>query len=222
MSSIRLTPSANGNLHYVGQSWARGLLRLMGWKLVFDGMPMQRQGERWVSRGVLMAYPHTSNWDGLIALLFIWGLGLKVTLWGKASLFRIPVLSALLRSAGAVPIQRESAAGAVADMVARMQSLDHCWLGLAPEGTRKHLPGWRTGFYHVALHAQVPVGLAFLDWGRKRMGVTEFFMLSGDMAADFAQMRRAYDGVQGFNPSQASPIVPLDAAFPRDEAVMRS
>ncbi len=222
-------PPAGARLHYPqgGKAWAAGMLRALGWKLEFAGLPMQRlerrsteAGERWVSRGVIIAYPHTSNWDGFIGLLAIWALGIKLTLWGKASLFKIPVLRGLLRSAGAVPIERTDAKGAVASTIAEMEKADVYWLGLAPEGTRKRLPGWRTGFYHVATQAQVPVGIAFLDWGTKRIGVTHFLWLSGDRQADFSRIAQAYAGVTGCVADNASPIVALEASFDRKQAVV--
>jgi 1-acyl-sn-glycerol-3-phosphate acyltransferase len=205
-----------------GQAWARGLLKLMGWRLEYDGLPVTVNpdtGQRF-SRGVIVAYPHTSNWDGLVGLLTIWALGLDITLWGKASLFKVPVLGWLLKSAGTVPVDRTDARGTVGQTVAAMQQAEHFWLALSPEGTRKRLPGWRTGFYHVATAANVPVALAFLDWGKKRIGISHFLTLSGNMPADFARMREAYAGVVGCVPENASPIEPLDAQYSRKNAVV--
>jgi hypothetical protein len=209
------------------KAWAAGLLKAMGWKLEFAGLPMQRSpgesgAQAWVSRGVIIAYPHTSNWDGFVGLLAIWGLGLKLTLWSKASLFKVPILGSILRSAGAIPVLRTDKQGAVAASVAAMQNSDFYWLGLAPEGTRKLLPGWRTGFYHVAVEANVPVGIAYLDWGRKRIGLTRFLMLTGDVPQDFARLRAAYEGINGCVPHLAAPICPLDATFDRKQAVVEA
>ncbi len=213
-------------MHYPRRAWALNLLKLMGWQVNFNGLPIRSEPDphtqqpRWVSRGVLIAYPHTSNWDGVIGVLAVWGLGLRVTLWGKADLFRVPLLASLLKSAGAVAVSRTQAGGVVGSTVRAMRHSAHHWLALAPEGTRKRLPGWRTGFYQVATQAQVPVGVVYLDWGRKRIGVTQFLTMSGDVEADFAQLRDAYHGVVGRCPEAASDIAPLDAAFSRASAVV--
>ena len=204
-----------------GKPWARWLLARLGWQVRFAGLP-QTAGR---SCGVIIAYPHTSNWDGFIGVLTIWALGIKLRLWGKASLFRIPGLAAILRSAGAVPVERTGARasrGVVADTVAAMRAEPVFWLGLSPEGTRKHIPGWRTGFYHVACQAEVPVGIAYLDWKNKRIGVTQFLWMTGDIARDFERIAAAYVGVTGCRPENAAPIAPLAASFDRVNAVVKA
>jgi 1-acyl-sn-glycerol-3-phosphate acyltransferase len=206
--------------------WALALLRVLGWSVHIDGLPVQRvttaSGQtQIVSRGVILAYPHTSNWDGLIGWLTVVGLGLDVRIWGKASLFRIPVLGWLLRTMGAVPIERTDSNGLVARTVEHMLSQDIFWLGLAPEGTRKAIPGWRTGFYHLAVAAQVPLALAYLDWGKKRIGVDHVIDLSGDVEADMARIAQLYDGVIGKVPANAAPIRLLETNFSRADAIVR-
>jgi 1-acyl-sn-glycerol-3-phosphate acyltransferase len=83
------------------------------------------------------------------------------------------------------------------------------WLGLSPEGTRKHTPGWRSGFYQVAHLADVPLALIRLDYGRKEVRVDSFIRLTGDVAADYARLERQFDGVVGCRPQQAAPIRPV-------------
>jgi 1-acyl-sn-glycerol-3-phosphate acyltransferase len=185
-----------------GSRLARLALRLIGWELVFSGLP--------AGQGVLLGYPHTSNWDFVVSLLAKWGLGLKVHFWGKDSLFRIPVFGAWLRWLGGVPVDRSSANGVVGSMARRMAQAradgEMFWLALSPEGTRKYQDSWRSGFYQLALQAEVPVGLMFFDYGRRRIGVDHFLRLSGDAAADLAAIATAYDGVRGKRPAQAAPI----------------
>ena len=82
------------------------------------------------------------------------------------------------------------------------------WLGLAPEGTRKWTPGWRSGFYQVALGAGVPIGIVRLDWGRRELRFVEFLTLSGDPRADFERLAALFEGVRGYHAEQGSPIVP--------------
>jgi 1-acyl-sn-glycerol-3-phosphate acyltransferase len=125
-------------------------------------------------------------------------------------------LAGLLRWIGGVPVQRTAPGGAVGQMVHQMrqaQAGDRLfWLGLSPEGTRKHLPGWRSGFYQTALQAQVPLCLVQLDYARRRVVATHFYRLSGDEQADMAHIVASFVGVQGFRPQGASPIVLLKPA----------
>jgi len=89
------------------------------------------------------------------------------------------------------------------------------WLGLAPEGTRSHTPGWRSGFYQLALGAQVPLALVKLDWGQRRFSVVDFYELTGQVEQDYAHMAGVFAGVQGFHVHQMGPIVPWSPAQAR-------
>jgi len=185
-----------------GSKLARGLLKLAGWELAFDGLPGKQ--------GVIMAYPHTSNWDFVLGLLAKWAFGLNVKFWGKDSLFRVPLFGAWVRWLGGVPVNRSSASGLVADTVARIRAAqaadEEFWLALAPEGTRAYVDGWRSGAYHVAVQAGVPVGLAYFDFGRKRVGLTCFVQLSGDPAQDLALFADYLASCRGKRPELASPV----------------
>ena len=185
-----------------GSGMARALLRLAGWRLRFDGLPGRQ--------GVLIVYPHTSNWDFPLGLLVKWAVGIQITFWGKASLFKVPLFGAWLRWLGGVPVDRQARNGIVGQMVnelaaARVQNR-FLWLALAPEGTRRHASAWRSGFYHVALQAQVPVGLVFLDYGQREAGVQRFIMLGGNMRADLKVIEAELGHRGGKRPALAAPI----------------
>ncbi len=191
-------------VQFKGSALARALLRLMGWRVVFDGLP--------TLQGVAVVYPHTSNWDFIAGILAKWAIGIPARFWAKDSLFKVPLFGPWLRWVGGLAIDRSAANGAVGQMVdtfrqhaSRGQLL---WLGLAPEGTRKWTPGWRSGFYQVALGAGVPIGIVRLDWGRRELRFVEFLTLSGDEKADFEQLATLFDGVRGYHAEQGSPIVP--------------
>jgi 1-acyl-sn-glycerol-3-phosphate acyltransferase len=185
-----------------GSVIAQALLRLAGWRLFFKGLPARQ--------GVLIVYPHTSNLDFVVGILAKWGIGITVTFWGKDSLFRLPLLGPWLRWLGGVPVDRGSANGIVGQMarelVAAREQGRFLWLALAPEGTRRHAGAWRSGFYHVAHAAQVPLGLVFMDYGRREVGVEHFMMLSGDVQADMAQIRQQLSSRTGRHPERAAPI----------------
>lgn len=185
-----------------GSAIARAALRLAGWRLCFNGLPG--------AQGVLVVYPHTSNWDFVVGVLAKWGIGIKVTFWGKDSLFKVPLFGAWLRWLGGVPIDRISANGIVGQMarelVAARERGKFLWLALAPEGTRTKAGAWRSGFYHVAHDAKVPLGLVFLDYGRREVGVEHFMMLSGNTDSDMAEIKRHLGGRIGKRPELAAPI----------------
>lgn len=204
-------------LQFEGSRLARGLLRAAGWKVFFEGLPAQQ--------GVIAVYPHTSNWDFIVMILAKWAVGVPVLFWGKHSLFRIPLFGRWLRWVGGVPVERTSAQGvtrqALQIFADRQREGRYFWLGLAPEGTRKHIPGLRSGFYRTALGAGVPLGLVTCDWARREVRVLDFIRLSGDEAADMARIASVFEGVQGRVPGNAAPVRLLDASVPRADTIVR-
>jgi 1-acyl-sn-glycerol-3-phosphate acyltransferase len=185
-----------------GSSLARTVLRLAGWRIAFHGLPARQ--------GVAIVYPHTSNWDFVVGMLAKWGIGITITFWGKDSLFKVPLFGHWLRWIGGVPVDRKSAHGIVGQMArelitARAQDR-FAWLALAPEGTRKATDGWRSGFYHVALEARVPLALVYFDYGERLVSVEDFIMLSGDVNADMAEIERYLGHRRGYRPELAAPI----------------
>ncbi len=185
-----------------GSAIAAALLRLAGWHLLFAGLPSQQ--------GVAVVYPHTSNWDFVVLLLAKWAIGVPVTFWSKGTLFHWPLFGRWLRWIGGRPVARQTAQGAVAQMLIDMRAACHegrfMWLGLAPEGTRQRTAGWRTGFYRVAVQTGVPVGLVVLDYKQRRVGFDSFWRLSGDPVADLATFERRFAGCRGHRPHLAAPV----------------
>ncbi len=202
---------------FEGSALARSLLRLMGWQVHFDGFPRLQ--------GVAVVYPHTSNWDAPMMFLAKWACGVQVMFWGKHSLFRLPLLGRWLRWIGGVPVQRTMAGGVVGQAAALFQKHKaentYFWLGLAPEGSRKYNPGWRSGFYQTALQAQVPVCLIKLDYGQRQISVRDFMYVCGDSAKDMARIAQVYSGVRGLVPANAAPVQLLGTAVPREHTVMQ-
>lgn len=183
---------------------ARGLLRLAGWTLEVPGLPAEQ--------GVILVYPHTSNWDFVVGLLAKWALGLQLRFWAKDSLFALPLVGRWMRWVGGVAVDRSSRHGIVTDTVAQMQAAaargQRFWLAAAPEGTRSLATGWRTGAYQVAVQAGVPVGLAYFDFEQRIVSLTRFLKPTGDVQADFAAFADYLGHRVGKRPSLASPIRP--------------
>ncbi len=197
-------------LQFKGARWAQTLMRWLGWSVHFEGLPS--------AQGVIVGYPHTSNWDFPIAMLAKASMGIPVNFLAKDSLFRIPLFGRWLRALGGVAVDRSGSLGVVGSMVETVRAHQaherFFWLGISPEGTRRHTDGWRSGFYQLALQAKVPVGLAHIDWGRKRIALTEFIDLSGDPKVDYAYFARAYAQSRGYHAQQAAPIQPLSTTPP--------
>ncbi len=190
----RLGPSVpqsrNTALRRMGQ-WG---LQIAGWR--FEGaMPN-------LTRFVVIVAPHTSNWDFLIGLLSKWALGLKAGWLGKDSLFR-PPLGWFMRANGGIPVDRHNRHNVVEQSVHAFQSRDAFVLVLAPEGTRKKVSGWRSGFWHVAKAAGVPICCVAFDWEHKvvRLGPTTM-ATENDAVEGIARFRGYFAGVRGYNSAQ--------------------
>jgi 1-acyl-sn-glycerol-3-phosphate acyltransferase len=207
-SDYRLT---SGNASTRLQRSARWLLALFGWRVRFAPLPGPR--------GVVIVYPHTSNWDFILGLLAKWAIGLQVHWLGKEALFRGlcgALLGPLLRACGGQPIERGTSTGATERLTRQIHAADWYWLALAPEGTRNYRNHWRSGFYHIALAAQMPLAMAYIDYARKEIGLVDHLRLSGDIEADMAAIREVYKDRRGLKHRLAAPIV-LRPADPEHE-----
>jgi 1-acyl-sn-glycerol-3-phosphate acyltransferase len=177
----------------VSPRWARfcgKMLRRMGWESV--GGPMKEK------KAIVLGVPHTSVWDFLVSYLFYTQFGKVAHIMIKKEFFFWP-LGPILRACGAVPVDRESAASMVRSLIHEMDQADEFHLAIAPEGTRKAVKRWKTGFHLIARETGATVYVGYYDWGRKRISVGEPFELTDDPKAD---MQRIYDiyrpmGIQG-------------------------
>ncbi len=143
------------------------------------------------SKLVLIAAPHSSWWDGFWGLLFKVALGADIRFMGKRELFVGP-LGWLLRRLGGIPIERDSAHGLVGQMSERFRHRERLWLGIAPEGTRKRATRWRSGFWHIARAAAVPILPVAFDYPSRTITIGAVFTPGADLAADLAALRAFY------------------------------
>ena len=204
-------------VQFRGSALACWILRRLGWRVQFEGLP--------TLQGVLAVYPHTSNWDFIVLILVKWSVGIEASFWAKDRLFRIPLFGHWLRWLGGVPVQRTSPRGVVGQAVdklaqARTQGR-YFWLAMAPEGTRKLIPGWRSGFYQTTLQADVPLGLVRIDYRLREVSVADFIYLSGQEEQDFERIANVYAGVTGCKPDNAAPIRLLPPDVPRAETIVK-
>lgn len=194
-------------IQFKGHAWAAVLLKLIGWKVDFQGLPGLQ--------GIAIVYPHTSNWDFLTAMLCKWTMGLPLHFWCKDSLVKVPLFGRWLKWIGGVPIDRSSPRGVVGAMTEvfaeHQRAGTFLWLGLSPEGTRKRTDGWRSGFYQLAMATQLPLAIVRFDYGQKVLKFECFVKLTGNVDVDYAYLQKMYEGVEGFHIDNAAPIKPLPA-----------
>jgi 1-acyl-sn-glycerol-3-phosphate acyltransferase len=177
--------------HFAQNPWRRAcgwLLRAAGWHLAGE-FPDR-------AKLVMIAAPHSSWWDGIWGLLFRSALGADISFMAKRELFKGP-LGWLLRRAGGIPIERDTANGVVRQMTARFAASDALWLGIAPEGTRKRVDKWKHGFWHIARAAGVPILPIYFDYPTRTIGLGPLFETSGDVEHDVAALRAFYAPFRG-------------------------
>jgi 1-acyl-sn-glycerol-3-phosphate acyltransferase len=171
---------------------SRALLRLIGWQGVYAPLPGPK--------GVFIIYPHTSNWDFPLGVLYRQGAGIQAQWMGKDSLFR-GLLGPLMRALGGIAIDRSAAQGLTAAIVDTYRRRDRLWLAITPEGTRSKVQHLKSGFYRIAVGATVPCGLAFIDYATRTVGVDTFVTFTGDEDRDLATLREYYAAKRGRHPA---------------------
>ena len=164
-------------------------LRMRGWQLVGE-VPNVKQL-------VMLAVPHTSNEDGWNAVMGILTLGIDVKLMGKKELFRIPVIGPFLKWGGMISIDRQKKGSTLQATLEQFNQQDQLWLALAPEGTRSYTDKWKTGFYHIAVGAGVPILPIAMDYKTKQIRFMPLFYPTGDYDADLPKILERYRGVLG-------------------------
>jgi 1-acyl-sn-glycerol-3-phosphate acyltransferase len=194
-------PSKPRGIEHHPGFWAwvgRTFLKLRGWT-VEGGAPQ-------IHKAVVIAAPHTSNWDFVYALAVALAYRMHLKWIGKHTLFSVPLWGAWLRFLGGIPIDRSAPQGMVKDAARKLREAESMYLMVPPEGTRSKTSGWKTGFYWIAVEAQVPILLGYLDYGRKCASPGKVFYPSGDIEKDFKEFRAYYQGVRGKYPVLQSEV----------------
>ena len=174
---------------------SRAILGIAGWRVEGSLDPRAR-------RCVVIAAPHTSNWDMPYTLMGAFALGMNIRFLAKASLFR-PPFGPLMRWLGGVAVRRDQAGSTVAASVAALKAAPGpLQLVLSPEGTRGRVTQWRTGFHHIARGAGLPIQIAYLDYARRRCGLGPLIDPGDDIDADLARIKAFYAPLRGRNPDQ--------------------
>ncbi|NPU83152.1 MAG: glycerol acyltransferase [Syntrophaceae bacterium] len=169
------------------------LLRAAGWK---------KEGDRpEIPKYVVIAAPHTSNWDFPLTLMLAFAFRLKVYWMGKHTLFR-GIMGPICRWLGGIEVDRTRSTNLVAQSIERFRISETMAMIIPPEGTRKKVRYWKTGFYHIAHGAGVPIVLGFMDYRRKVGGLGPLFHPTGNIDRDMAEIQKYYEGVTGRKPDQ--------------------
>lgn len=166
----------------------RSLLRLSGWRLLGQ-LPD-------VPKVIIIGAPHSSYWDGVWGLMMKIGLGININVMIKREVLDGP-LGIILRPIGLIPINRSAALNVVGQMVERFHTHEKMWLGITPEGTRKKVQQWKSGFLRIANEAKVPIQPVFIDYPTKTFTLGPLIHASDDPEADMASIRALFRPYRG-------------------------
>lgn len=175
----------------------RAFMAIIGWKVTGELPPNKKF--------VLIGAPHTTNWDLPIGLALTYIFRLKVRWLGKHTLFQ-GVQGILMRALGGMPVDRTQPHGVVGQIANEFKQAEKLVIMLAPSGTRKKMPSWKSGFYYIAQEANVPVVCGFLDFKKKEANLGFSFMPSGNIKQDMDMLREYYKDVQGKYPEKTTPV----------------
>ncbi|PCI28552.1 MAG: glycerol acyltransferase [SAR324 cluster bacterium] len=179
-------------------SWlAKMILKLFGWKTI--GVPPD------INKYVIIGAPHTTAWDFPIMLFGSLAVNIRVHWLGKASLFRGP-WGFFFKQLGGIPINRSVHTNTVQQIINIFEEKEHLILTLSPEGTRQATDYWKSGFYYIALGANVPIYMGFTDYQRKLTGVAGYLIPTGNIEEDMRKIRAFYQRIPGKYPDQTGPI----------------
>lgn len=175
----------------------RTFLYILGWKFT--------PAKKGITKAVAIMAPHTSTWDIVIGMAYMMSSEVKINWVGKKSLFTSP-LGFFFTLLGGIPLDRENAKDTVGQVVQIFDNSDRFVYGISPEATRDYRPCWRSGFYHIAKRADVPMLLFFMDFKTKHVGCGPMVEATGDIKNDILKIKAFYDTVSAKNPEKMAPV----------------
>ncbi len=190
------TSETNSLATYMLKFIGKLILQIAGYKII-DTTP---KGVKNYQKAVMIAAPHTSNWDYVYTMAALYALEVPIKYLGKASLFKFP-LGILITKLGGIPVRREQKNNMVNDMAKMIVDATEQMILIIPaEGTRSFSREWKSGFYHIANTAKVPIILGFLDFGKKEVGFIDEFNPTGDYETDLKTIQKKYIGITPKHP----------------------
>jgi 1-acyl-sn-glycerol-3-phosphate acyltransferase len=168
------------------------LLKLFGWK-IDETAPLN------VNKAVVVVGPHTSNWDFIIGKIAFARYKVNGMFLIKKDLF-FPPLGWILKALGGIPVDRKRKNNVTEQAVELLRTSEKCFLVFTPEGTRSYNPNWKRGFYHIAMRADVPIYIAYMDYKKKIGGFHSLFQPTGDVEADIRYIKTILSQYTGKTP----------------------
>ena len=153
-----------------------------------------------VKKSVIIQAPHTSNWDFILGIIAAKKIGLKFKFIIKDS-WNKPIIGDLLNYLGAIFIDRSKSTGLTQNIAKELKKIDVGHIIFTPEGTRSNVTKWKSGFYHVAYNAQIPISVGYIDYKEKKIGIASVFYPTGEMSKDLEDVRRFYSKVNAKHPN---------------------
>ena len=172
----------------MSKSFYKFILSIFGWKIVGEN--------NFPRKCLVVAAPHTSNWDFIIGRCYSYAVGIYPRYLAKSQLF-LPLVGTFFRWNGAIPVDRSLKNNMVDQITGMYNCSDDLIICLSPEGTRKRVDKWKTGFYHIAYGAKIPIVLLMIDYKKKQIGSLCQFFLSGNFEEDMVKIQEIYKGVSG-------------------------
>lgn len=172
---------------------ARTTMKVIGWRAVD-----RSEGQK---KYILIAVPHTSNWDFPMFLLITLAMDLKTYWLGKHTLFRWP-FRGVFRWLGGISVDRTKSTNMVQQCIDHFDSTSNLIIVNAPEGTRSRVNKWKTGFYHIATGAKVPIAMGFLDYKKREGGIIGMFQTTGEIDSDMESIKEFYANISGKHTQQ--------------------
>ncbi|PCI07629.1 MAG: glycerol acyltransferase [Gammaproteobacteria bacterium] len=179
------------------QSFAKYIIKLAGWHLEIT-LPEEK-------KFILIGAPHTSNWDFPLALLVFWSLDLRIYWVAKSQMFRGP-LRYLFTALGGIPVDRSNSQGFIKQIAEKFNERNEIVLAIAPEGTRSKTKYWKSGFYHIAMAAKIPICLGYIDYQHRTLGFKQLLHPCGDIESDMLIISRFYQNIKGKRPQNQGNI----------------
>lgn len=179
--------------NWLSRRLAGGILKLAGWKPAGQ-LPN-------LSKFLIVGAPHTSYWDGVLAVLVLWAAGLDIHWMVKKEVLDNP-FGGVLRWLGAIPVDRQSPVGLVDQIVERFANQEKFVVVIAPEGTRKRVERWKTGFHRIATGANLPLVLGYADYPKRIVGIGPLMTPSSDVDADLARMQEFFKTITPRHPDR--------------------
>lgn len=174
---------------------SRQILKMAGWtvEITVPDYP----------KCLICVAPHTSNWDFILGKLAYASVGRKAGFLMKSSWFFFP-LGLIFRAMGGIPVRRGNGSSLVDTLVEKFRTSSRLVLAITPEGTRSRTSKWHSGFLHIARQADIPIALGVIDFGKKRISITDTFIPTGDVDADMRAIKNYYKGFKGKYPENFS------------------